>query len=50
MACWSTGCLCDLHPRYMPLNKWNHGFAIVDLDTAGGFSVRNFRIIDGKVY
>ena len=24
---WSTGCLCELHPGYMPVNKWNHGFA-----------------------
>jgi len=22
----SLGCLCDLHPRYMPYNEWNHGF------------------------
>ncbi len=50
VACWSSGCLCDLHPRYMPLNKWNHGFLIVDIEPGGAFSVRNFRILDGKVY
>lgn len=22
----SIGCLCDLHPKYMPINEWNHGF------------------------
>lgn len=49
-SCWSIGCLCDLHPRYMPLNKWSHGFAIVDIDNAGAFSINNLRIIDGKIW
>ena len=22
----AIGCLCDLNPRYMPYNEWNHGF------------------------
>jgi predicted phosphodiesterase len=48
-ACWSTGCLCDLQPDYMPHNRWNHGFAIVDVDDDGGFTVHNHRIIGGKV-
>lgn len=45
---WSVGCLCELHPAYAPINKWNHGFAVVD----GGdnqFEVRNKRIYNGKV-
>jgi len=45
---WSTGCLCDLHPEYSPINKWAHGFAIVDID-GQDFKVRNFRITNGKV-
>jgi len=45
---WSTGCLCELHPEYMPLNKWNHGFAIIDM-IKGSFEVRNKRIFNGKV-
>ena len=45
---WSTGCLCELRPQYMPINKWNHGFAIVDA-TGDGFEVRNKRIYKGKV-
>jgi len=49
-SCWSLGCLCDLHPRYMPLNKWSHGFALIDVDANGAFSVENKRIIDGKVW
>lgn len=47
---WSLGCLCELNPAYMPLNKWNHGFAIVDLSENGKeFHVRNFRIHKGKI-
>lgn len=45
---WSTGCLCELHPDYVPLNKWNNGFAIVDLH-GDQFDVRNKRILKGKV-
>lgn len=47
---FSLGCLCELHPQYMPLNKWNHGFAIVDLDSNGkNYEFRNKRIFKGKV-
>lgn len=46
---WSVGCACDLHPRYMPLNKWNLGFALVHLDRGGYFSMTNLRVMDGKV-
>jgi predicted phosphodiesterase len=47
---WSTGSMCELHPPYMPLNKWNHGFAMVELDSNGiDFEVRNKRILKGKV-
>jgi len=45
---WSTGCLCELHPEYMPINKWNHGFAIVDID-GENFEVKNKRIYKGKI-
>jgi hypothetical protein len=47
---WSLGCLSELHPAYMPLNKWNHGFAEVDLDANGeDFEFRNKRIFKGKI-
>lgn len=47
---WSLGCMSELHPAYMPLNKWNHGFAIVDLDSNGeDFEFRNKRIFNGKI-
>ena len=47
---WSLGCLCELNPAYMPLNKWNHGFAMVDLaDNGKEFHVKNYRIFRGKI-
>jgi len=45
---FSLGCLSELHPAYLPINKWNHGFAIVDID-GQEFEVRNKRIHNGKV-
>lgn len=45
---WSLGCLCELHPGYLPLNKWNHGFAMVQVD-GDNFEVHNKRIFKGKV-
>lgn len=41
---WSTGCLCDLTPAYARNNRWNHGFAWVDIARDGSFSVSNRRI------
>lgn len=48
VSTWSVGCLCKLHPEYMPLNKWNHGFAMVE-SHRGNWSVVNHKIINGKV-
>lgn len=45
---WSLGCLSELHPAYLPINKWNHGFALVDID-GQDFEVRNKRIFKGKI-
>lgn len=47
---WSTGCLCDLHPDFLPLNNWNHGFAFVEVEADGKFQVQNKFIAGGKVY
>ncbi len=49
MGAWAIGCLCGLSPLYMPINQWNHGFAIVDLDDDGMFDVHNHKIIGGVV-
>jgi len=46
---WSVGCLSELHPMYMPLNKWNHGFAFVEVQGDGDFQVHNKRIHKGEV-
>ena len=47
----STGCLCGMNPHYMPINKWNHGFAYVELDVkTGEYELHNLKIIKGKVY
>ena len=46
---YSVGCLCDLHPLYMPINSWNHGVAMIELDKEGKVYVHNKRIKNGKI-
>lgn len=46
---WSTGCLSELHPAYLPINNWNLGFAMVDVD-GDEFHVSNKKIIKGRIY
>lgn len=48
IGAWSTGCLCDLHPKYLPINRWNLGAAIVEHD-GDEFEVHNFKIINGRI-
>jgi predicted phosphodiesterase len=48
VSCWSVGCLSTLHPLYMPLNKWNHGFCVVEL-AGKQWQVDNKKIIDLSV-
>ncbi|MCP4639463.1 MAG: hypothetical protein GY851_03475 [bacterium] len=50
VSTWSAGCLCDTHPDYAPINKWNHGCMLIKVDRDGAFEVRNQRIIKGRVY
>lgn len=45
---WSTGALCDMHPAYMPLNRWNLGFACVEIED-NNFTVHNKKIMNGKI-
>jgi hypothetical protein len=49
-SCYSLGCMSELRPKYMPLNKWNHGFANVETSGQKEFNVLNKKIIDGKIY
>lgn len=46
---FSVGCLCDLFPDYMPINKWSHGFGYITTSKDGMFKVRNIRIINGEI-
>lgn len=48
IGAWSVGSLCELHPFFMPVNNWNHGFAFVESD-GEEFEVHNYKIINGKV-
>lgn len=50
VTCWSAGCLCELHPEYMPINRWNHGFSRVVVEKDKTFKVTNLRLKDGKIY
>ncbi len=47
---WSLGCACYLYPKWMPLNEWGHGFAIVNVMAGGEFRVSNMRVINGVMY
>lgn len=47
----STGCLCDLNPLYMPINKHNLGFAYCELNIkTGEYLLENKKIVKGKIY
>lgn len=47
----SVGCLCGMNPQYMPINKWNLGFAYVEHEIkSGDYELHNLKIIKGKVY
>ena len=50
VTCWSSGCLCELSPDYFPHgNNYGHGFAHAIVGANGDFSVKNFRIYNGKI-
>lgn len=40
---WSQGCLCDLSPEYARINKWNQGFAVIEVDSTGYYNLFNYR-------
>lgn len=51
IGAWSVGCLCDLYPDYMPINRWINGFAEVHYTNDGRFRVINHSIykVDGEI-
>lgn len=48
IAAWSVGCACCLHPDYDPYGQSNHGYAMVEIQKDGWFSVHNRRVIEGR--
>jgi predicted phosphodiesterase len=51
IGCWSTGSLCELRPNYSPLvSNAQHGFAHINIDKTGDFTVKNYQIINGKLH
>ena len=49
MTTYSIGALCGLTPKWLPLNKWNHGCAIQINNEQGSYSLINKRIYKGKI-
>ncbi len=50
IGCWSIGCSCYLHPEYLRINQWNHGYALAELANDGNFVMHNKRVLfDGQV-
>jgi predicted phosphodiesterase len=50
ITCWSTGSLCELSPDYAPYaTNYAHGFAHIETEDNGNYSVHNYRIYKGKI-
>lgn len=49
-TCWSSGSLCELLPDYSPMaNNYTHGFAHAIIHKDDSFTVRNYRLNNGKI-
>ena len=47
---WSTGSLCELSPDYSPMaSNYTHGFSHAIIHRDNTFTVRNYRMNDGKI-
>ena len=49
MTTYSVGALCGLTPKWLPLNKWNHGCAVQFNEKKDTYSLDNRRIFKGKI-
>jgi predicted phosphodiesterase len=49
MTTYSIGCLCELNPKWLPLNKWNHGVAVQHNRGEGQYHLENRRIYKGQL-
>lgn len=51
ISCWSTACLCELKPSYSPqVSNSQHGFAHIEVEKNGDYTVHNYQIIKGKIH
>lgn len=50
IVCFSIGCLSDLQPNYNRYNNYNLGFAMVEVESNGNFTVHNKKIVEGRLY
>lgn len=51
ISCWSTACLCELKPSYSPqVSNSQHGFAHIEVEENGDYTVHNYQIIKGKIH
>jgi predicted phosphodiesterase len=41
LKCYSTGCMCELTPEYARVNRWNRGYAFVDVHEDNSFEIEN---------
>ena len=49
MTTFSVGCLCGLTPYFASQNRWNHGFAMIDILGEKKYKLRNYRVYRGEV-
>lgn len=49
MTTYSVGALCGLTPRWLPINKWNHGVAIQFNESDHKYRLDNRRIYKGEI-
>lgn len=49
ISCRSQACLCDLRQKYARINKWQSGFATIEVHPDGGYELELKKIIKGKV-
>lgn len=49
MTTYSIGALCGLTPKWLPINKWNHGTAIQFNEANNKYRLDNRRIYKGEI-
>jgi predicted phosphodiesterase len=49
IATRTAGCLCDMTPEYARVNRWDHGFATIEIESGGDYHLQLKRIVQGRV-